>query len=542
MPQAALQHDDDLLALAETQESQGVATEVADAGPEAADAARRAELEAAFAMFGTLETVEDGEWADAPYRAGAPSSLDAANDACALRQLPDLPRRGLHIDPKLPIQAIKALDWAIIAAAADFAARWGTGLGLLDMNIGAALAFAATAIALKAGLWLTDAYRTTPASIRAERGLGGLTLGAFLGLLLANALAPSARDAGALSAVLPLTAALLAGIHAAYAVWIRAAHRKGVFSETIVVVGATEAAERFVKRTTKSGDARVIAVADDRLERAPHALGKTPVGGDIEALLAWEGLPHVDRIVIAVTPKAEARVRAIIARLKTLPNRVDLLIDYDVKGVQGRGVQRLGGAPIVSVAGRQRNTAHALIKRAQDLVLGAALLVVFTLPMLAIAAAVKLTSKGAVFYRERRLGLNNRVFTALKFRTLHLNGNATPTGGFLRHRGLDNLPQLLNVMRGEMSLVGPRPHTAGLQAGNREFSDIVASYAHRHRVKPGITGWAQLQGACGQPQTPACVRKCVRLDLEYISRASLLLDIQILLRAALAFFREPPRT
>jgi lipopolysaccharide/colanic/teichoic acid biosynthesis glycosyltransferase len=542
MPQAALHHDDDPSALVETQESQSVAPELWGADAEVAEAARRAELETAFAMFGTLETTRDGEWADALYRTDAPSPLEAANDALAQRRLPDLSRRGLHIDPKLPIQAIKALDWVIIVAAADFAARWGTGLGLLDMNIAAAMAFAAIAVALKAGLWLTDAYCTTPATIRAERGLGGLTLGAFIGLLLANALAPSARDAGSLSAVLPLTAALLAGVHAALAAWIRAAQKKGVFSETIVVVGATEAAERFLKRTTKSGDARIIAIADDRLERAPHVLGETPVGGDIEALLAWEGLPHVDRIVIAVTPKAEARVRAIIARLKTLPNRVDLLIDYDVNGVQGRGVQRLGGAPVVSVSGRQRNTARALIKSAQDFVLGAALLVAFALPMLAIAAVVKLTSKGAVFYRERRLGLNNRVFTALKFRTLRFGGRTTPIGGFLRRRGLDNLPQLLNVMRGEMSLVGPRPHTAGLHAANRELSDIVADYAHRHRVKPGITGWAQLQGACGQPQTPACVRKCVRLDLEYISRASLLLDAQILLRTALRFFREPRRT
>jgi lipopolysaccharide/colanic/teichoic acid biosynthesis glycosyltransferase len=539
MRKAAPQHDDNLLAPVETQESQGVALELPDAGAEAADAGRRAELEAAFAMFGTLAPAEDGEWADAHYRADAPSSLDAANDAAAERRLPELARRGLHIDPKLPIQFIKALDWVVIAAAADFAARWGTSLGLVQMNIGAAFAFVVTAAALKAGLWLTDAYRTSPSTIRAERGLGGLTLGAFIGLLLANALAPSARDAGALSAVLPIAAMLLAGVHAALAVWIRAAHKKGVFSETIVIVGATEAAERFLKRTTKNGDARIIAIADDRLARAPRALGETLVGGDVEALLAWEGLPHVDRFVIAVTPKAEARVRDIIARLKTLPNRVDLLIDYDVRGVQGGGLHRVGGAPVASVSGRQRNTASALMKRAQDLVLGAVLLAAFALPMLVIAAAVKLTSKGAVFYRERRLGFNNRIFTALKFRTLRLDNRVTSIGGLLRRRGLDNLPQLLNVMRGEMSLVGPRPHTFGLQAANRELSDVIADYAHRHRVKPGITGWAQLQGACGQPQTPACVRKCVRLDLEYVSRASLWFDAQILLRTALAFFREP---
>jgi lipopolysaccharide/colanic/teichoic acid biosynthesis glycosyltransferase len=539
MPQTALQRDDDLLALAETQESQGVEPDLGDEAVEAAETARRAELEAAFAMFGTLELAGDGECADAAYRTDAPSLLDAANDAAAPRRLPDLPRRGLHVDPKLPIQFIKALDWVVIAAAADFAARWGTGLGLLQMNIGPALVFVVTAAALKAGLWLTEAYRTGPATIRAERGLGGLTLGAFIGLLLANALAASARDAGALSAVLPITAIVLAGIHAALAVWIRAAHKKSVFSETIVIVGATEAAERFLKRTNKSGDARIIAIADDRLQRAPYALGDTLVGGDVEALLAWEGLPHVDRIVIAVTPKAEARVREIIARLKTLPNRVDLLIDYDVKGVQGRGVHRIGGAPVASVSGRQRNPARALVKRVQDVVFGAVLLALFALPMLVIAAAVKLTSKGAVFYRERRLGFNNGVFTALKFRTLRLDGRVSSIGSFLRRHGFDNLPQLLNVMRGEMSLVGPRPHSVGLQAANRELTDVVAGYAHRHRVKPGMTGWAQLQGACGQPQTPACVRKCVRLDLEYISRASLWFDTQILLCTAIAFFREP---
>jgi len=155
---------------------------------------------------------------------------------------------------------------------------------------------------------------------------------------------------------------------------------------------------------------------------------------------------------------------------------------------------------------------------------------------------VKLSSRGAALYRERRLGFNNRVFTTLKFRTLRSDGSVSVIGGFLRRRGLDNLPQLVNVMRGEMSLVGPRPHTVGLQTANRELSDVIADYAHRHRVKPGMTGWAQLHGACGQPQTPACVRKCVRLDLDYISRASLWLDVQILLRTAIAFFREPHST
>ncbi len=344
MRKAALHSDGDAFAPAETEQSQG--SDVLSALDAAADGEplSRAELEAAFAMFGTLENAEHGEWADAPYRAEALFAADPANDAVAMRRLPALRTRGLHIDPKLPIQCIVVLDWIIIAAATEFAARWGAGIGLLRMHIGEALPFLVTALALKAGLWLTDAYRTGPATIRPENGLGGLTLGAFIGLLCANALAPNARDAGALSAVLPAASMVLAGTHAAFAVWMRAAHKKRVFAETIVLIGATEAAARFVARAAKSGDARIIAIADDRLARAPFRIGQTMVGGDVDALLAWEGLPHVDRIVIAVTPKAEARVRDMIGRLKTLPNRVDLLLDYDAKGVHGRGADHLAGA------------------------------------------------------------------------------------------------------------------------------------------------------------------------------------------------------
>ena len=538
MRKAALHSDDDVLALTETEESQDL--DAVDEANAAADGEllSRAELEAAFTMFGSLETADNGEWADAPYRLDAPFALDPANDALAQRRMPALRGRGLHIDPKLPVQLIVVLDWVIIAAAAEFAARWGAGVGLPRMHIGDALSFVLSALALKTGLWLTDAYHTRPATIRPESGLGGLTLGAFIGLMFANVLAPNARDAGALSAVVPIAAMALAGMHAAFALWMRAAHKKGVFAETIVLIGATEAAARFVARAAKSGDARIIAIADDRLERAPFKIGKTMVGGDVDALLAWEGLPHVDRIVIAVSPKAEPRVRDMIARLKTLPNRVDLLLDYEAKGVHGRGADHLAGAPVARISGRLRKSGPAILKRAQDLAIGSFLLAVFTLPMMAVAIAVKLESKGPVLHRQRRHGFNNSVFTALKFRTMERGVQVTRIGAWLRRTGFDNLPQLINVLRGEMSLVGPRPHDVGLKIANRELTDIIAVYAHRHRVKPGVTGWAQLNGACGQPQAAACVRKCVRLDLEYVARASLMFDVQILARTAIAPLRK----
>src|SRR5690606_35306145 len=151
------------------------------------------------------------------------------------------PRRGLHVDPTLPVRLIQAMDWLIVAAAAQFAALWGAGAGLLELSIGQAAAFIAAALALKGGLWLTDYYRFSPARIRPERGMGGLALGAIAGVLIANAFAPDARGAAALAATLPFAAMLLAGVHAALAVWISAAHRRGLFAENIVLIGATDA-------------------------------------------------------------------------------------------------------------------------------------------------------------------------------------------------------------------------------------------------------------------------------------------------------------
>ncbi|HYD86886.1 MAG TPA: exopolysaccharide biosynthesis polyprenyl glycosylphosphotransferase [Vitreimonas sp.] len=522
------------------------------------EARRLADLAASFCLFGLR--IDQLAWtapgwdaaADAPYRIAEAPEAAPANDASAAtsRCFPELARRGLHVEPRYAIRLIQAVDWVVIALAAQAAALWGAGLGLAELPLGQALAFVASALSLKFGLWLTETYRVTPRRIRPERSLGGLALGAITGLVVANLLAADARSAAALAAIIPATAMLLALAHGALAVWIGAAHRKGVFSETLVLVGATPAAERLAARAAKTGEARIVAIVDDRLSRAPEALASAPVGGSLDDLLAWEGLPHVDRIVITVTQKAEARVRAMIERLRSIPNRVDLLLDYDTQSVRGGRVERFGGGAVACVSGRPHSARRAMIKRAQDLVLGALLLIAFALPMLTIAVAVKLDSKGPVLFRQRRHGFNNRVITVLKFRTMkHAPGaplrqvrandpRVTRIGAFLRRTSLDELPQLINVLRGEMSLVGPRPHAIGMKAAERDLEHIVAEYAHRHRVKPGITGWAQVNGSRGPIETAPAVRRRLKLDLEYVSRASLWLDLQILARTAPVLFGD----
>jgi polysaccharide biosynthesis protein PslA len=514
--------------------------------PTVREAQRLAELAGEFCLFGldiALDVNQFQASADEAYRTDeAPEA--PANDAAPAFAFPALTRRGVHVHHSLPVRSLQALDWFFVLVTAEFAARWGMGLGLADLSLGAAAAVVAAAAALKVGLWATDTYRVTPARMRADRSIGGLALGVILGLGVSALFAPDARSAAALSATLPFAAMLLAGVHAAVAVWTRAAHRAGVFAENIVLVGATEAAERIAARLSKSGEARVIAVVDDRLTRSPHVVGQAPVGGTVNDLIAWEGLPHVDRVVITVTQKAETRVRDIIQRLKVIPNRVDLLMDVDAFNVSGRGAKRFAGSAAACVSGRPHNHARALLKRGQDVVLASLLALAFALPMLLIAAAVKLDSKGPVLYRQRRHGFNNRVITLLKFRSMRHDPQAplrqvcaddpriTRVGKFLRRMSLDELPQLFNVLKGDMSLVGPRPHAIGMNAAERDLQDIMAEYAHRHRVKPGITGWAQVNGSRGPLETPAAVRRRVRYDLEYVARASLWLDLQILLRTA----------
>jgi lipopolysaccharide/colanic/teichoic acid biosynthesis glycosyltransferase len=193
------------------------------------------------------------------------------------------------------------------------------------------------------------------------------------------------------------------------------------------------------------------------------------------------------------------------------------------------------------------------MKRVFDL-LAAGLGLIFLWPVILLTAiAVRLNSPGPGVLAQRRIGRDGREFTCYKLRTMHQNTAQVPThqvgvsaltsiGGFLRRSKLDELPQLLNVLRGDMSLVGPRPHAIGMKAAERDLAHIVAEYAHRHRVKPGITGWAQINGSRGPIETPAAVRERVKLDLDYVSRASLWLDLWIMLRTAPALLGDRKAT
>jgi polysaccharide biosynthesis protein PslA len=170
--------------------------------------------------------------------------------------------------------------------------------------------------------------------------------------------------------------------------------------------------------------------------------------------------------------------------------------------------------------------------------------------MLIIAAAIRLDSRGPVFFIQDRFGFNNKTIRVLKFRTMHVeqedptganrtlarDPRVTRVGRFLRSVSLDELPQLVNVLRGEMSLVGPRPHALGMKAGERLYHDAVSDYFQRHRVRPGMTGWAQVNGLRGEIDSLDKARRRVALDLYYIDHWSLWLDLKILLKTIIVIF------
>lgn len=470
----------------------------------------------------------------------------------------------LSIEPAKPARAARGLRFfrASFAHAAEGAdvvillfALWATVKTLIqDSFLSASLAQTLPAATACAVLWWAmreaDVYRF---SARSQVGghmlklAGALVLGGLAGAAMgALAALPSARpvEEGVEEAVLALgfAAALLVPAHLIYASLLGALTRAGHFALNVVVVGATDAARGLIERNARSGDLNVLGVFDDRLSRAPTSLAGALVLGDLDALLSWPQLPTVDRIIVAVSKASQDRTRVLIDRLRALPNKVVLLFDMDGLGAGPSTLAQVADAPAAYVSGAPENARRVFWKRVQDLVIGSIALMIFSPVMLLVALAIKLDSRGPVFFRQARHGSNNEIIRVWKFRSMRTettdhraerqvtagDPRVTRVGRIIRKTSIDELPQLFNVLAGEMSLVGPRPHAVGMKTGDVESEKLVAEYAHRHRIKPGMTGWAQIHGSRGPVNTAEDVAERVRYDVEYIDRANFWLDLWIM--------------
>lgn len=329
----------------------------------------------------------------------------------------------------------------------------------------------------------------------------------------------------------------------------------GRFRRRAAIVGATPRVGEMIANAA-APDVDFVAIYDDRISRVPEELEKLPVIGTTDTLFDHVREGRIDLVVIALPWAAIARNAAIVRRLRELPIDVVLVPEFDSRLLPPRGLMWLGGVPAVFASRRPLSRSQAVAKWLQDKVL-ASLLLVATAPLMAAAAvAIKLTSRGPVLFRQERFGLNSKVIGVLKFRTMYVDdtdtqgevctvpgdSRVTPVGKVLRRLSIDELPQLINVLAGDMSLVGPRAHAVKMSVGGRVYHEAVADYAVRHRVKPGITGWAQINGSRGAIITQEQAEERVRYDLQYIDNWSLFLDLRILLATAALVLFDPHKT
>lgn len=433
---------------------------------------------------------------------------------------------------------------SVIVCMAAYGLRF-QGLSVAGEALAAGLALAVGLLALLLALPTLQAYvfaHREPLPRHMLRVLAAFGAAATASLIVTLMTTPTAdRDLFPVWVFMGL-APLLSILHLAWWSIISRGRSQGRLTPNVVVVGATDNAEHLIEAALRTGEINVLGIFDDRLDRAPDNIRGVPVLGDTSAMIDHHLMPYVDRVVIAVSSSAQGRVRQLVEKLDVLPNPISLFVDVG-RATDGEvAVARIADAALAELSGTKINARRAFTKRAQDVLVGALGLVVAAPVMAIVAVAVKLDSPGPIFFRQRRHGFNNEEILVWKFRSMRhemadaraarqISANddrVTRVGKFIRATSLDELPQLFNVMRGEMSIVGPRPHAVGMKTGDIESAKLVAQYAHRHRMKPGVTGWAAINGSRGPVDTPELVRERVALDVDYIERQSFWLDFYII--------------
>ena len=315
---------------------------------------------------------------------------------------------------------------------------------------------------------------------------------------------------------------------------------QGHNSRRSIVIGATQLGYNVAHQIQENGHLGITfnGLFDDRTEdRLPHEF-KNQVLGTIEDAIEVAKRHEVDYIYIALPMSAENRIRHILDKCSDTTANVYIIPNFFMYNLLNARWQSVGSVQALSVYDTPFQGASNILKRTEDIILSSFFLTMLALPMLGIAAAVKLTSKGPVIFKQKRYGLDGKQITVYKFRSMTTQDNGpvvkqatkndsrlTKIGGFLRRSSLDELPQFINVLQGRMSIVGPRPHAV---AHNEEYRKLITGYMLRHKVKPGITGWAQVNGLRGETETVNKMVNRVEYDLDYIHRWSVWFDIKII--------------
>ncbi|MCK5188803.1 MAG: undecaprenyl-phosphate glucose phosphotransferase, partial [Methylococcales bacterium] len=325
-------------------------------------------------------------------------------------------------------------------------------------------------------------------------------------------------------------------------------------TRNVVIFGAGGQAIKLVHAIQKEEYPwlRIVGCFDDRSERIPSVIGEYPIEGDINSLIHFIRDNRCEEVLIALPWTAEERIRNIVQQLKILPVTVRLVPDLVGINYSQCVYDDFSGVPMLTILNKPMLDWDFVLKAIEDRIF-AALFLTMLLPLfIIISVLIKFNSPGPVFFRQKRYGFNNNLIEVYKFRTMKIDqqdSNAetlvtrndprvTRLGAFLRRSSLDELPQLINVLKGEMSIVGPRPHALQAKAAGKLYDQAVFGYAERHKVKPGITGWAQVNGWRGETDTNEKIVKRVEYDLHYIYNWSLFFDFLIMFRTIWVLFKQ----
>lgn len=343
---------------------------------------------------------------------------------------------------------------------------------------------------------------------------------------------------------------LLAAVRLVARGGLRYARNRGANIRTVAIVGNNSVGHRLIEHLESMPWAGMVVkgVFDShsgegstiRIGTADYPLGS------MEQLLTKVHAGELDAVCVALPLGEEERIKALVNELADATASVYVAPDMFVSGLMHSRWVDFGGMPLVSVYETPFNGLQGWVKRLEDIVLSSLILVLAAPLMIAIAVAVKISSPGPVLFRQRRYGLNGLVVEVWKFRTMTVcqdsddvpqaarnDERVTGLGALLRKTSLDELPQFFNVLLGSMSVVGPRPHAV---IHNEQYRRLIKGYMLRHKVKPGITGWAQVNGWRGETDTLEKMQKRIEYDLEYIQYWSLWLDLKIVFRTILHGF------
>lgn len=324
--------------------------------------------------------------------------------------------------------------------------------------------------------------------------------------------------------------------------------RSGMNTRSAIIIGATHTGYDMAEQMIRNEHLGIhfMGMYDDRPSDRLEGEQPHDIKGSIDDAIDMAKRHQVDYIYIALPTAAENRIRAILEKCSDTTANVYLIPNFFMYSLLNSRWQTVGNVQALSIYDTPFQGSSDVLKRIEDVVVSSIILAFLALPMLAIAAAVKLTSPGPAIFKQKRYGLDGKEITVYKFRSMTTQDNGTDVkqatkndprvtklGAFLRKTSLDELPQFINVLQGRMSIVGPRPHAV---AHNEQYRKLITGYMLRHKIRPGITGWAQVNGLRGETETVNKMAKRVEYDLDYMHRWSVWFDLKIIAKTVLGGF------